>query len=269
MKSSASLHSPHPANAVYLGGRTADAAGSETTMVSPPPGASSGSTVPPIASVRPRATTSPTPPAGPVARVAEPVEGQEHPLPVGLGDARAVIDYAQLHRVPTALAVTSGGDAAGEYRRALPTRFATTRSTIAGSAITSPSPGGMSASTDRPRPEAVERVRDELAQIRGPGEDRQPPGLQPAHIQQARREVGEQVEGLLRGGQQLLTVVAGQEDVARAQAGHRRLGRGQRRAQVVADCREQCRPSPVGLGRQAVCRARLRNRTSHQGPACS
>src|SRR6202035_2905484 len=37
------------------------AAGSETTMVSPPPGVYSGSTAPPIASVSPRETASPSP----------------------------------------------------------------------------------------------------------------------------------------------------------------------------------------------------------------
>jgi hypothetical protein len=61
--------------------------------------------------------------------------------------------------------------------------------------------------------------------------------------------MGEQVEGLLRGYQQLLTILRGEASVAQAQAAHRRLGRGERRAQVMADRRQQGRPSPVRLGR--------------------
>jgi len=59
----------------------------------------------------------------------------------------------------------------------------------------------------RLRPEAIERARDELAQICGPAEDRQCPGLQPAHVQQARHKLGEPVDGLLGAGQQFLAIV--------------------------------------------------------------
>ena len=60
--------------------------------------------------------------------------------------------------------------------------------------------------------------------------------------------MGEPVQGLLGGGQQVRAVVGGQPGVAGAQAADRRLGRGERRAQVMADRREQRRPPPVGLG---------------------
>ena len=73
-------------------------------------------------------------------------------------------------------------------------------------------------------------------------------GLQPAHIQQAGREVGEPVQRLLGGSQQVSAVLGGKPDVAGAQAADRRLGRGERPAQVMADRREQRRPLPVGLG---------------------
>ena len=49
-------------------------------------------------------------------------------------------------------------------------------------------------------------------------------------------------------GQQVRAVVGGQPGVAGAQAADRRLGCGERRAQVMANRREQRRPLPVGLG---------------------
>ena len=65
------------------------------------------------------------------------------------------------------------------------------------------------------------------------------------------------VQGLIGGCQQFVMIIRRQRDVTRAQAADRGLRRGHRRAQVVADCREQRRPAPVGLGDGA---ARLRRR---------
>ena len=98
------------------------------------------------------------------------------------------------------------------------------------------------------RAEGLQRGRDDLTHVGGPGEHRPPAGLSPAHVQQAGREVGEPVQGLLGGGQQVRAVVGGQPGVVGAQAADRRLGRGERRPQVMADRRKQRRPRPVGLG---------------------
>jgi hypothetical protein len=63
---------------------------------------------------------------------------------------------------PRALAVTSGGAPAGEYRSALAVRFAMTRSMTGGSATTLGSPGGRSTRTLRPDgPDHSERGRYE------------------------------------------------------------------------------------------------------------
>ena len=61
---------------------------------------------------------------------------------------------------------------------------------------------------------------------------------------------------------------AGFAGVARVQAAHCRLGRGERRAQVMADRREQRRPSSAASAAWAACRTSPRHRTSHHGSAC-
>ena len=67
-----------------------------STIVSPPPGVSSTSTSPPIASTNPRATARPRP--DPVARraIAQPLERLEHALAFVERDARAAIDDPEL-----------------------------------------------------------------------------------------------------------------------------------------------------------------------------
>jgi hypothetical protein len=55
---------------------------------------------------------------------------------------------------------------------------------------------------------------------------RQRPGLQPADVQQAGEQTGEQVQGLICGGQELVMIIAGQLDVIRAQAADRCLRSG-------------------------------------------
>jgi len=100
-----------------------------------------------------------------------------------------------------------------------------------------------------PRPEAVERTRDDVTDVRGTREHPRRPGLQPAHVEQAVREPGELAEGLFGDGQQFLLIVRGDGNVVRAQRADRRHGRGERRAQVVTDRGEQRRSPPVGLRR--------------------
>ena len=86
------------------------AVGSEMTSVSPPPGVSSSSRVPAMASISPRESASPRPSPA-VLRVPEPLEGQEDPVPVGHRDAGAGVDDPQLD------AVTDGDGAAAAAGR--------------------------------------------------------------------------------------------------------------------------------------------------------
>ena len=72
-------------------------------------------------------------------------------------------------------------------------------------------------------------------------------GGQTRRIEQVADQRGQLVDRLLDGGQQFGGVLGGEGDVLGAQAGHRDLGRRQRRAQVVADRREQGAPQLVGL----------------------
>ena len=92
------------------GGDAGRRRGSETTMVSPPPGVSSGSRVPPMASARPRDSASPRP--TPVVLSVSPRRwnGQEDPVPVVGRDAGAAVDDPDLDPVAE--------PAAGQVRRA-------------------------------------------------------------------------------------------------------------------------------------------------------
>ena len=77
--------------------------------------------------------------------------------------------------------------------------------------------------------------------------------------------MGEQVEGLLPGRKQFLTVLRGEANV-RAGAGRSPPpSRGERRAQVMADRRQQGCPSPVRLGRS---RGFVRFRIRSVGSSC-
>src|SRR5437899_12232962 len=100
-----------------------------------------------------------------------------------------------------------------------------TRSAIAGSAITSGSPDGMSAGTGfgcGPRASSAAATTSPTWAGRG---NTARAGLQPVHVQQAGHEVGEPVQGFLGGGQQVRAVVGGQPGVVGAQAADRRLSR--------------------------------------------
>ena len=91
----------------------------------------------------------PEPNADGAAGVAEPLEGQEDPVPVSLGTPGPWSTTRRTIPVSRALAVNSGGDPAGEYRSASAVTFAMTRSMIGGSAMTRGRPGGMRTMTAR------------------------------------------------------------------------------------------------------------------------
>ena len=72
----------------------------EIVIVSPPFGVSSKRSTPPMISTNPRAIASPSP-APRRSTVAGPLERNVHPVPVGFGASRAVIDDAHVHPVAT------------------------------------------------------------------------------------------------------------------------------------------------------------------------
>ena len=88
---------------------------SRATTVRPPPGVSSTSISPPIASTKPFATArpSPTPSSGPA--VAEALERPEQALPVLRRDAGPAVGDADVQHPSTAPAVIRAGGPRGEY----------------------------------------------------------------------------------------------------------------------------------------------------------
>ena len=116
-------------------------------MVRPPPGVSRGSSVPPISSVRPRDSASPSPTPGdwqgsPTAGTAE------TPGRTGFGGCPVRGPRPAPPLVAVGRTVSSGGVPGGEYRRALPARFTMTRSMSSGSTMTSGSPAQTRNVTD-------------------------------------------------------------------------------------------------------------------------
>ena len=75
-------------------------------------------------------------------------------------------------------------------------------------------------------------------------------GVQAAHVQQVADQGVEPVGVLLDRGEQVGLVGLGPLHVGLPQAAHAGLDRGERRAQVVADSREQRRPHPVAFGQR-------------------
>jgi hypothetical protein len=72
---------------------------------------------------------------------------------------------------------------------------------------------GRDAHRDRTGANVNDRPLDDVPQRGRPGEHRQLARLQPAHVQQGRREARELVQGLIDDGQQLTVVVGGQRYV--------------------------------------------------------
>jgi hypothetical protein len=89
---------------------------------------------------------------------------------------------------------------------------------------------------------------DDLVQPCWAGNDCHGARLQPAHVEQVFHQMGEPVEGFISGGEEFVAVLVGPLDVRRPQAGDGSFGRGERRAQVMADRGQQCRAHPVGFG---------------------
>src|SRR5664280_522542 len=120
------------------------AAGSDTTIVKPPPGVSSGCKAPFIASTSPRDSASPSPTPVELSRSPSRWNGANtrSRFSAGMPGPRSATRNST--RDPSALAATRGGRPGGEKRTALATRLAMTRSSRPGSASTSGKVAGTS-----------------------------------------------------------------------------------------------------------------------------
>ena len=181
-------------------------------MVSPPPGVSSGARVPPIASARPRDSARPRPDAGVVVPVAEPLERQEHLVPVGpRGMPGPWSTTRSSTGPPCSLAVTSGGRSG----RAEPQRVGdqvdqdpfqqagvgADRGQVGGDAARATCAAGS--------PELVERRRDRVLQAdRRPATRPSTPACRRLMSSRFADQPGEPVQRLVGGGQQFVAVVA-------------------------------------------------------------
>jgi len=153
-------------------------------------------------------------------------------------------------QLPTALAVSSGGGAALGVAQRIADQVHNDpfQDRRVGHDLAKPG-RDIRLHGSRLRSGIAQRSGHDLTQICWPGKYRQRPGLQPARVQQILDERAKQIEGFRGSSQQFVAVAGGEASVARAQAAHRRLGCGERRAEVVANRREQRRPPSVGLPR--------------------
>ena len=216
-------------------------------MVSPPPGVSSAVQRAAHRLGEAAGQREAQPDAGGVVGVAEPLERHEHPVPVLLGDAGPAVDHAQLDPVAER--------ARGQQRRLARRRVA---QRVLGQVHDDPLEDGrvgedlgqrvrdVDQEPRGRRVQVVQRAGHDLVQPDRAREHGQRAGLQPAHVQQVADQVGEPVQRLVRGGEQLVAVLGRPVHVRRAQAGDRGLRGGQRGAQVVADRAQQRGPHPVG-----------------------
>src|SRR3984957_18142152 len=110
-------------------------AGSVTLTVRPPPGVSTATIVPPIASANPLATASPSPTPG--ERASRRANGSKIRSLKPAGPPPPWSNTASTTRSPSFLARSMGRRSAGECRSALENRLASTRSSSPGAARTS------------------------------------------------------------------------------------------------------------------------------------
>ena len=136
------------------------AAGNETTMVSPPPGVSSGSRVPPMASTSPRDSASPRP--IPVVLSVSPRRWKGRKTrswsPGGMPGPRSMILIST--RSPSRLLLRCGGVSGGAYRSAFAATLASTRSSSPGSAWTRTGSSGRSTTMRTPSAPRSSRARE-------------------------------------------------------------------------------------------------------------
>ena len=230
------------------------AAARSISTVSPPPGVSVAVMVPPIASTNPRATDKAEADADAVVVVAEPLERLEQLL---LGAARDARDPRRSTAISTRSPTWPGVDPHQAVGR-VPQRVVdqvgqhpleqTAVGHHHGVADFDLHPVESATAKTRDSPaDSEQRALHRLLQVDpaqlGPDHS----GRQPRRVEQVADQRGQLVDRLLDGGQQFGGVLGGEVDVVAAQAGHRGLGGGQWRAQVVADRGQQRAAQFVGL----------------------
>ncbi len=216
-------------------------------MVRPPPGVSSGVRVPPIASVRPRDRARPRPTPVWLSRSPRRWKGwKTRSWASGARPGPRSID-ADLHLV----AVFARGDqdgravADGVAHQVDQHPFQQRR---VGDDLREVV-GDRGLDVDAQRAQVVDGAGDDLVHGQRFQGHAQHAGLQAAHVEQVGHQAVEFHQRLVCGGQEFAAVFRRPRDLLAAQRLHRRFGRGQRGAQVVADRGQQRGAHLVG-GRQ-------------------
>ncbi len=217
------------------------------TMVRPPPGVSSGTRVPPITLMSPRATASPRPSPSPCG--ASPTRWKAAKMRSLSASAtpgpRSMTRSCTVSPMRPAVTRTS---ASPLCLRAFSTTLASTRSSRPRSARTRGRSGSRSTST-RCGADVVRTRRDDgIEQVDRVVVGPHGPGLEPGEVEQVADEGVEAVGALLDRLEQLGLVLGRQLEAGLTQGGHAGLDAGERGAQVVRDGREQGRAGGVVAG---------------------
>ena len=220
-------------------------------MVSPPPGVSSGSSVPPMASTRPRDSASPRP--IPVVLSVSPRRWKGRKTRSrssgGMPGPRSMTRIST--RSPRRLLVRCGG----RLGRCVAQRVGgdVGEHPLEQSGVGVDQDGVVGEVDDDARPvgaEVVEGAGDDLVDRGRLQVDRHGAGVQAAHVEQVVDQRRQPVQGGVGGLQQLVAVLGVQADVEAEQARDGGLGGGERGPEVVTDRGEQGGAYLVGLGQR-------------------
>ena len=228
------------------------------TIVSPPPGVSSISTSPPIASTNPFATARPSPDSVAATGVAEPLKREEDGLTIARRHAGATIHDAHVDGV----ARCARDDPHPLARRAV---VEGVDDHVGQRALEEPGVGedprvslvDVDVYLGGPCADARKRSRDDLVDPDRREADLERPGLKAAHVEQVADEIVEPVRLLVDREEELMAGLRRPLDVLLEQARHRRLDPRQRRSQIVRDGRQD-RRAKVACGGEGSCLGRLR-----------
>ena len=217
-----------------------------STIVRPPPGVSSTSTVPPIASTKPARDGQPEPDAGALRAVAEALERDEHAVAIRSGGTPGPRSTTRRSTPPSTAPATTRTGAPTPCTRAF-------CDDVGDRALEQPGirddPGKRLRHVDvdlvRAGADAPERGRDDLVEADGSGGDLQGAGLEAAHVQQVADEPVEAVRLRIDRREEVLPVRLRPVDLVVEQRRHGRLDTGEGRAEVVRDGREDREPEVV------------------------
>ena len=174
------------------------AAASDTTMVRPPPGVSSGVERPAHGLGQPAGQRKPEADTGGVVGVAEALERGEHPVQLRRGDARTAVDDPELDAVTEEAAGDDGRGSGRAVPQGVPDQVRDDPFEQAGVGKHNRQVVGHVDDHLAPdRAEVVQGQRHHLVQGDLAADDGQHAGLQPAHVQQVVDQAGQPVEGLI------------------------------------------------------------------------